>query len=136
VLVHGVNVRPGKPTILAVCNGKPVIGLPGNPVSALVIASLFVVPLLEAMSGLQRPRPKPSVPALLALNLPSQSGREDWVAVRLVEDKTLGKVRYRAEPVFGKSNFIFSLARADGLLRIDPDATGLNAGELVEVQLI
>ena len=52
VLVHGVNVRPGKPTILAVCAGKAVIGLPGNPVSALVIAALFVTPVLETLLGL------------------------------------------------------------------------------------
>ena len=53
VLVHGVDVRPGKPTILAVCDGKVVVGLPGNPVSALVIAGLFVVPVLQALLGLQ-----------------------------------------------------------------------------------
>ena len=47
VLVHGVNIKPGKPTILAICNDKVVIGLPGNPVSALVIAGLFVVPAVE-----------------------------------------------------------------------------------------
>lgn len=132
VLVHGVNVRPGKPTILAVCNGKVVVGLPGNPVSALVIASLFVRPVVEALLGLQRGRPKASVTANLTLNLPSQAGREDWVAVRLVRIQE----PYLAEPVFGKSNLIFSLARADGLVRIPPDATGLSAGEKVEVELL
>jgi molybdopterin molybdotransferase len=131
VLVHGVNVRPGKPTILAVCAGKPVIGLPGNPVSALVIASLFVTPVIHAMLGLRLPRPRPTVTARLSLNLPSQAGREDWVAVRLLP----GQATPIAEPVFGKSNLIFTLARADGLLRIPPDATGLSAGELVEVFL-
>jgi molybdopterin molybdotransferase len=73
VLVHGVNVRPGKPTILAICDGKPVIGLPGNPVSALVIASLFVTPVIQALLGLRQMRPLPSVPARLALNLASQA---------------------------------------------------------------
>ena len=135
VLVHGVNVRPGKPTILAVCNGKPVIGLPGNPVSALVIASLFVAPLVEALLGLHRTRPQPSLPARMSLNLPSQAGREDWVPVRLIPETRPGPVAYLAEPVFGKSNLIFSLARADGLVRIAPDATGLSAGEIVEVRL-
>ncbi len=132
VLVHGVNVRPGKPTILGICDGKPAIGLPGNPVSALVIARLFVVPAIEKLLGL-RPAPRPpSVLARLTLNLPSQAGREDWVPVRLVhrEGETL------AEPVFGKSNLIFTLARADGLVRIPPDATGLETGERVEVVLL
>ena len=132
VLVHGVNVRPGKPTILAVCAGKPVIGLPGNPVSALVIASLFVTPVIEALLGLRQRHPLPSVPARLSLNLASQAGREDWIPVRLVADAG----GYLADPVFGKSNLIFSLARADGLVRIPADATGLTAGATVEVVLL
>ncbi len=129
VLTHGVNVRPGKPTILAVCDGKPVIGLPGNPVSALVIAKLFVIPILEALQGLRSNGLRARLPARLSLNLSSQAGREDWVPVRLkgTPDGTM------AEPVFGKSNLIFTLVRADGLLRIPPDATGLSAGDLVEV---
>jgi molybdopterin molybdotransferase len=137
VLVHGVDVRPGKPTILAVCQeqessrSKPVIGLPGNPVSALVIAGLFVVPVIETQLGIQQVRPEPVVQARLTLNLASQAGREDWVPVRLLPDGA----GYQAEPIFGKSNLIFTLARADGLLRIPPDATGLSAGELVEVVL-
>ena len=129
VLVHGVNVRPGKPTILAVCCGKAVIGLPGNPVSALVIADLFVTPVLETLLGLRRRLPRPGLSAALALNLPSQAGREDWVPVRLVESPQ----GYLAEPVFGKSNLIFTLARADGLIRIPADANGLPAGARVEV---
>jgi len=132
VLVHGVNVRPGKPTILAVCDGKPIIGLPGNPVSALVIASLFVVPVIERLQGLRQERPRPSLAARLNLNLASQTGREDWVAVRLER----GPDGYHAEPVFGKSNLIFTLARADGLVRIPSEANGLNAGEDVEVILL
>jgi len=57
VLVHGINTRPGKPTILGVCGGKPVIGLPGNPVSALVNGYLFVVPVIEKLLGLSPDRP-------------------------------------------------------------------------------
>ncbi len=131
VLVHGVNVRPGKPTILAVCNNKAVIGLPGNPVSALVIAWLFVIPVVEALLGLAYRQPCPSASARLTLNLSSQAGREDWIPVRLIP----GAGGYQADPVFGKSNLIFSLARADGLVRIPADATGLEAGEQVEVYL-
>jgi molybdopterin molybdotransferase len=132
VLVHGINVRPGKPTILAVCRGKPVVGLPGNPVSALVIAGIFIVPVIHHLLGLSQKTFRPSIPARLTLNLSSQAGREDWVAVRLME----GESGLMAEPVFGKSNLIFTLARCDGLVKIPADATGLNAGSRVEVQLL
>ncbi len=132
VLVHGVNVRPGKPTILAVAGGKPVIGLPGNPVSALVIAGLFVVPIIERLLGLSSGRPRPSVAACLTVNLPSQAGREDWVPVKLISSAS----GWRADPIFYKSNLIFTLSQADGLLHIPPDATGLEAGAEVEVALL
>jgi molybdopterin molybdotransferase len=137
VLVHGINTRPGKPTILGVCNGKAVIGLPGNPVSALVNGYLFVVPVIEKLLG-ALPKPKATVMAKLTVNLSSQAGREDWWPVRLLPSP-LGRGQgegFSADPIFGKSNLIFTLAAADGLLRIHPDATGLSAGEMVEVILI
>jgi molybdopterin molybdotransferase len=149
VLVHGINTRPGKPTILGACDGTPVIGLPGNPVSALVNGYLFVVPVIEVLLGVL-PRPKPSVLAKLTVNLPSQAGREDWWPVKLTTETqrhaelkspsprvpVVSKTELLAEPIFGKSNLIFTLASADGLLRIHPDATGLSAGETVEVFLL
>lgn len=146
VLVHGINTRPGKPTILGVCEGKAVIGLPGNPVSALVNGYLFVVPVIEYLTG-ARTRPRAKLLARLVVNLSSQAGREDWWPVKLTRPQPLppgadstsfpeGTVEYQAEPIFGKSNLIFNLADADGLLRIHPDATGLSAGEMVEVILI
>jgi molybdopterin molybdotransferase len=109
-----------------------MIGLPGNPVSALVIASLFVSPVVEVLLGLRRTRPRPSVSARLTLNLASKAGREDWVPVELVPSPD----GYQAEPIFGKSNLIFTLSRADGLVRIPADATGLAMGESVEVFLL
>jgi molybdopterin molybdotransferase len=129
VLVHGVNVRPGKPTILAVCQGKTVIGLPGNPVSALVIASLFLQPVIRLHLGLPDYGLVPGFSAILSINLPSRAGREDWIPVRVSRNGN----KYYAEPLFGKSNLIFHLASADGLIRIPPDATGLAAGESVDV---
>lgn len=132
VLVHGVSVRPGKPTILAVCDEKPVIGLPGNPVSALVIARLFVVPVIEKLSQIAVSPLRPTVSARLTTNLSSQAGREDWVPVRLIASAD----GYDAEPVFGKSNLIFTLIRADGLLKIHPDANGVAAGTQVIVELL
>jgi molybdopterin molybdotransferase len=138
VLVHGINTRPGKPTILGVCNGKAVIGLPGNPVSALVNGYLFVVPLIEKLLG-ALPRLRPTVQARLTVNLSSQAGREDWWPVKLLPSPSRrggrGEVQ-DADPIFGKSNLIFTLASAHGLLRIPPDATGLSAGEVVEVILL
>ena len=135
VLVHGINTRPGKPTILGVCKGKAVVGLPGNPVSALVNGYLFVVPVIEQLLGLL-PKPTATVLARLTINLASQAGREDWWPVKLIENQESNSIHYDADPIFGKSNLIFTLAAADGLLRIHPDATGLSSGEVVEVKLI
>jgi molybdopterin molybdotransferase len=132
VLVHGVSIKPGKPTILAVCDQKPVIGLPGNPVSALVIASLFVVPVVESLLGLTRVGVRTRIQAKLTTNVASQAGREDWVAGRLSASPT----GYLVEPIFSKSNLIFSLVRADGMIRIPADATGLASGDVVDVYLL
>ncbi len=129
VLVHGVGVRPGKPTILAVCQGKVVIGLPGNPVSALVIARLFLKPVIERYLGIPGSGLRPGFSARLTVNLSSQAGREDWVPVRL----TTEPAGFQAEPIFSKSNLIFSLVRADGLVRVPADATGLAANDQVWV---
>lgn len=135
VLVHGINTRPGKPTILGAVDGKALIGLPGNPVSALVNGFLFVVPVIERLLG-ALPRPRGIITARLTINLSSQAGREDWWPVRLFNFSSGEDADYQAEPIFGKSNLIFSLAAADGLLRIPPDATGLSAGDTVKVTLI
>ncbi|NJD59069.1 MAG: molybdopterin molybdenumtransferase MoeA [Anaerolineales bacterium] len=132
VLVHGVNIRPGKPTILAVCDRKVVIGLPGNPVSALVIAGFYVVPVVESLLGLRDAGVRFRLRAKLTTNVPSQAGREDWVAGYLQGIPP----EYVVEPIFSKSNLIFSLVRANCLIRVPPDATGLAEGELVEVLLL
>ena len=131
VLVHGVNIRPGKPTILAICNNKVVIGLPGNPVSALVIAGLFLVPVIESLLGISNVGLRPKLLARLKNNIPSIAGREDWVPARLL----LNQQENQVEPIFSKSNLIFSLVRANCLIRVPADATGISAGELVEVYI-
>jgi molybdopterin molybdotransferase len=143
VLVHGINIRPGKPTILSVCKGKAVIGLPGNPVSALVVASVILVPLIKSYLGLTSIRVQSTVLAKLMINIASQAGREDWIAVKLIpnskklpsdiQKKSEEEFSYFAEPIFGKSNLIFSLVAADGLIRIPMERTGISAGEIVEV---
>ncbi|HPH95185.1 MAG TPA: molybdopterin-binding protein [Anaerolineaceae bacterium] len=132
VLVHGISIKPGKPTILAVVNGKPVIGLPGNPVSTLVIAELFVRPMVAYLAGVKQKNWTPEVSAELTVNVPSQAGREDWIPVRLIEAGS----GWKAEPVFFKSSLIFNLAQADGMVKCDLDATGLEAGQQVSVRLL
>ncbi|RRR66240.1 MAG: molybdopterin molybdenumtransferase MoeA, partial [Candidatus Viridilinea halotolerans] len=98
VIVHGVAIQPGKPTIIAVANGRPVFGLPGNPVSTVNTFELFVAPTLLQLQGAS-PRPSLTSSARLTKNIPSKPGREDFVPVRLVtRDGTTW-----AEPVFGKS---------------------------------
>jgi molybdopterin molybdotransferase len=133
VLVHGVNIKPGKPTIFGVSGNQVMIGLPGNPVSALVIAMILVAPVIEALLGLEGGRPKPVLQAKITVNVASQAGREDWIPVCL---KKTPQGDYLAEPVFGRSNLIFILARSDGLVRIPAPSTGIEAGTSVTVRLI
>ena len=128
VLVHGVAIRPGKPLLMAVNDNKPVFGLPGHPVSAMVTFDLFVRPAIEKLLG-SGPGLRPSVYARLARNLASTTGREDYVRVRLLAGES-GPV---AEPILGKSGLISTLAQADGTIVIPPDKEGLLAGEEVEV---
>ncbi|RLT45326.1 MAG: molybdopterin molybdenumtransferase MoeA [Chloroflexi bacterium] len=130
VLVHGLSVRPGKPTIVAVADGKPVFGLPGNPVSAMVIFDLIVAPTIRALLGAQE-QPKAQMQARLARNIASTAGREDYVQVRLEERE--GEVW--AVPVLGKSNLIYTLVHADGTVKIDLNANGIREGAWVTVLL-
>ncbi len=131
VLVHGLSVKPGKPTVLAVCQGKAVFGLPGNPVSAMVVADLVVAPVIWRLQGVDAPPRRHSVQARLAHNVASATGREDYVPVRLIERE--GELW--AEPVFGKSNLIYTLVKADGMIQVPLDVGGLQAGEWVEARL-
>jgi molybdopterin molybdotransferase len=133
VLVHGLSVKPGKPTIIGARGEQVMIGLPGNPVSALVIGITVVGPIIERLLGLMNPRPKPALLAKLGVNLSSQAGREDWIPVRVTRT---GAGELLAEPVFGRSNLIFVLSRADGLVHVPASATGLEAGKMVTVRLI
>ncbi|MBW6471583.1 MAG: molybdopterin molybdotransferase MoeA [Anaerolineaceae bacterium] len=134
VLVHGINVRPGKPTILAFANGKPIIGLPGNPVSAFVIAHLLLRRIMPKMRGELRTIETQTMKGKVTINISSAAGREDWMPVRLLEEENNGLKL--VEPIFYKSNLIFSLIDAIGLARIAPEVTGLEANSEVEILLI
>jgi molybdopterin molybdotransferase len=127
VWCHGLALRPGKPTLLAECAGVPVIGLPGNPLSALVVFRLVGVPLVWRLGGCTAPPPEPVVRARLERDLASAAGRLDVVQVRLH-----GGV---AAPLFGLSALLSILVAADGCLVVPEEATGLPAGTEVEVTL-
>ena len=111
-----------------------MLGLPGYPVSALVIFDLFAEPLIRALGGERRPAaslPRRTAPAVLDTNVASQTGREDYVRVTLErKDGTL-----YASPLPSKSGAIFTLVKADGMIRIDLNSEGLEHGEEVEVLL-
>ena len=124
---HGLAIRPGKPTLLAECAGVPVIGLPGNPRSALVVFRLLGVPLVHLVGGCTMPPPEPVVRARLARDLPSATGRLNVVQVR-VRDGV-------ATPVFGLSALLSVLTAADGYVIIPEEATGLDAGTDVDVTI-
>ena len=133
ILVHGVAISPGKPTILATIGGKPLFGLPGHPVSALVIMDILVQPLLAQLLGLAGPEPpwRRRVTARLSRNLASAAGREEFVRVRL----RLADDGLWADPILGKSGLISTMVKADGLVRIPLHTEGLEQGERVEVRL-
>lgn len=131
VLVHGLSLRPGKPAIVGLVDRKPVFGLPGNPVSAMVVFDLLVRPTLYHLCGCTSPPVPATTTARLSRNIASASGREDYVPVRLLAENG----HRIAEPVFGKSNLIYTLIRADGLVQVPLDRGGLYTGEEVTVRL-
>ncbi len=128
VIQHGLAVKPGKPAVIAACDGKAVVGLPGNPVSAFLVARQVVVPIIQHLMG-EEPRQNGTIEAVLTANIASTTGREDTVPVRLTN--TDGKID--AQPIFGKSNLIFTLIHADGLITVPLNSNGLKAGEIVRV---
>jgi len=133
-IFHGISIAPGKPTIFARACGKPILGLPGYPVSALVIFDLFGAPMLrrlggESLDALQRF--SRTVRAKLTTNISSQLGREDYVRVVMQADGE----GFKATPLPSKSGAIFTLVKADGMLRIGMNQDGLEQGEEVDVIL-
>jgi molybdopterin molybdotransferase len=131
---HGISIAPGKPTIFARACGKPILGLPGYPVSALVIFDLFGAPMIRRLGGENAEalgRFAKTTKARLKTNIASQIGREDYIRVTL-EGET---GRLLAMPLPSKSGAIFTLVKADGMVRIDMNQDGLEQGEEVEVIL-
>lgn len=131
VLVHGVTMMPGKPTILGIISGKPVVGIPGYPVSAILSFEQFVRPLLYGLQGLPTPA-FPEAEVVMGRQAPSRLGLEEFVRV------IVGRVEGRlvAMPLQQGAGIITSLTRADGILRIPQESEGLNADERVTVRLL
>jgi molybdopterin molybdotransferase len=134
ILFHGVSVKPGKPTIGAVINGKPVFGLPGHPAAVSVSFELFIKPLLLLFSGETRKFQhdlKRTVKARLTKNIPSSSGRQDHIRVFLEQRKN----GLWAQPLLAKSGLITTLVKGDGTIVVPLRKSGLKEGEEVEVEL-
>ena len=127
VVCHGLAVKPGKPTLLADCGGVPLVGLPGNPRSALVVFRLVGMPLVRVVGGVTAPPPEPSVCARLARDVPSAAGRLD--VVQAAVDASV------ATPLFGSSALLGPMARADGWFCVPEADLGLAADAEVEVSL-
>src|SRR5262249_29915716 len=127
VWCHGLAIKPGKPTLLAECAGVPLIGLPGNPRSALVVFRLLGVPLVRLVGGCTVPPPEPSARARLARDVASAAGRPRRVPVRI---RAGG-----AAPGCRPAPLRAVLTAADGYVIIPEEATGLDAGTEVDVTI-
>lgn len=130
VFVHGVSIKPGKPTILAAAGNKPIIGLPGHPASALIIFYLFGKAILQKLSGWKTTE-KHLARAILTKNLPSTPGRTDFVRARLYEQDG----EWYAEPIIGKSGLISTLVKSEGMIEIPARSEGIQKGEIVSLRL-
>lgn len=130
VLAHGVATRPGKPVVVAVAGGKPVLGLPGYPVSAATAARIFLLPLIARKNGQSTPGPG-TVQARFGRRMESPGGVDEYVQVRLgpVNDELV------ALPLSRGAGVVSALARADGFLVIPRGETGIEAGQKVNVSL-
>lgn len=132
VLIHGVSVKPGKPTILAIADNRPIFGLPGHPVSAMIIFDLFVRPLINWLQGGEyNYNFAKEIEAELTCNMVSDSGREDYIRVFVYKEGE----KYYAEPILGKSGLISTMVRASGLIKIGLNIEGLEKGSKVMVRL-
>src|SRR4030065_1645913 len=131
VILHGVNIKPGNPVILGWVRGKPVLGIPGYPVSAYITFQLFAKPLVCKWQGLEAEEP-PKIRAKLSRQIASALGHEEFVRVKI------GKVgnNFIATPVSRGAGVLMSLVRADGFLRIPAMSEGIGAGAEVDLEII
>ena len=131
IVLHGVNIRPGKPVILGLVNNKPVIGLPGYTISAVITLNLFVRALADTLLGTQSVPPR-CLEATLARPLSSKLGVEEFIRVKLGQ---VGEAMM-ATPAGRGAGAVMSLVQADGFLRVAANSEGLGAGEKVTIELL
>jgi molybdopterin molybdotransferase len=132
LLLHGISISPGKPTILARTGNQAFWGLPGHVVSAMVVFHVVVQPFIDHVSGLEPAHLRRyACPATLSRSVASSLGRVDYIRVKLVEQDNA----FVAQPILGKSGLINTMLRADGLVKIDKNTEGLDAGAQVNVLL-
>ncbi|MCS6772652.1 MAG: molybdopterin molybdotransferase MoeA [Thermoflexales bacterium] len=137
VLAHGIYFRPGKPTLFAVCDGKPLLGLPGNPISTLVTGLMFLAPTLWRVQGADNPPQPNRVKVILTRAIKSPRDLEHWIPVVLNrEHLEHGTQPVEATPTPIKSNLIFGLVRATGLICAPIGVEMLEAGSVVEARLL
>lgn len=131
VLFHGIAIKPGKPTIGSVVEGKPIFGLPGHPVSAMVVFDLLTRPIIEA-AGVGVSKTVFPLRAAITRNIRSATGRDDFIRVELrrLEDGSIV-----ADPVLGKSGLITTMVKARGVAHLPLYKEGVEAGEVVDVWL-
>ena len=133
ILAHGISISPGKPTILAKVDKTLFWGLPGHVTSAMVVFHVVVRPFLEYIGGKNPAHENTrSCYARLKRNLSSKQGRIDYIRVKLHHEEGA----LSADPVLGKSGLIHTMAKADGLVKIDKNTEGLDKGTVVEVALL
>jgi len=132
ILVHGVSVKPGKPLIIAVVDGKPLFGLPGYPTSTLMTFDVFVQPVLREMAGLKPEVERKTIQAKTAEKIYLPEGRREYLPVNVIRNETK---EYTVYPVPGGSGAITTLAEADGFIEISENRTFLEEGERVQVEL-
>jgi putative molybdopterin biosynthesis protein len=131
ILVHGIDIMPGKPAICALIDGTPVLGLPGYPVSAVIVCQQVLRPLIAKFLGRVADPPE-AVRAVLPRKIPSKLGLEEFVRV------TVGQVGERlvATPLGRGAGVISTMVKADGVLRVPQLSEGINAGEEVDIELL
>jgi len=131
LLVHGVDIMPGKPVSLGCVAGKPIIGVPGYPVSAYIVCELFIKPLIYKLLGLPLPKPE-KMEVSMGRRTASRLGSEEFVRVKV------GRVgdRLVAVPLSRGASLLNSVVRADGVVRVPSHSEGVEEGESVEVELL
>lgn len=125
LLFHGIAIRPGKPTLAVKTEKNLIIGLPGHPVSAFMIQQILCSPFLAPRNNIQ-------VLAELESNIASQAGRDDFVAVKLIEDTDM---KLKAKPLIGKSGLMSILSMADAYIHIPYEQQGIEKGQTIKVTL-